>query len=176
MTVEAAEHALMAPLKLRDIAFTDARWVTERADGKDDGLSYVVQNGKIVIISLLPIKGQKTSLHDTRGIGIGATGADILTAYGQVKITRAPCYDEESEIEVATTRAKLDVKQSEPQPSPHYWIEVESPNHERAIIFDTQDSKVTSLMTGSSRPLLLLRNACGLLGRPAFWVGCGVAA
>jgi hypothetical protein len=39
------------------------------------------------------------------------------------------------------------------------WIEAESPDHKRAIIFDTQDHKVTYLSTGF-RPAVTAFEAC----------------
>jgi hypothetical protein len=159
MTVDAAEHALMAPLNPKDIAFLNDCWVTQRADLKDEALTYVVEHGKIAVISVYPPQGQTTGLTDTRGIGIDATEADIRRAYGEVKISLAPDYNEQSEIEAAKTRAELGIKMSEPQPSPHYWVEVESPNHERAILFDTQDSKITSLRTGF-KPIVTYNEWC----------------
>ncbi len=98
------------------------------------------------MIDLTPNLGQESTLTDPRGIGIGAAEADIRRAYGQIDIKRAPYYDEEFEIEGAKVRAELGSKT--PEPSPHYWIQVDSPDHMRAIIFDTQDGKVTSLRTG----------------------------
>jgi hypothetical protein len=150
MTIQEAERALMTSFRPRDIAFTDECWITQRADGKDDEVYYEVQNGKIVIITVAPdlTKHGTTKITDTRGLGVGATEADIRKAYGDLKARFAPYFSEESEIEAAKERARLGVKLSEPLPSPEYWIEVESPNHERAIIFNTRDSKVLWLRTG----------------------------
>lgn len=146
MTISAAERALMVPLLPKDSVSSENCWITQRSDGKDAWLSYVVQKGKIVMIDIASRDAQGASLTDTRGIGIGGTEADIRRAYPQVQIARAPYYDEESEIEAAKTRAKLGVKA--PEQSPHYWAQVDSPNHERAIIFDTQDGRITTIKTG----------------------------
>jgi hypothetical protein len=159
MTVDAAERALKARLKPRDIPYSDDCWLTERADGEDGALSYVIWKGKIAVISVNPPKGQKTSLTDTRGIGIDATEADIRRAYGQVKITRAPYEDEESEIQGAKTRAELGIKMSGPEEPPNYWVEVESPNHERAIIYDTQGSRIKWMRTGL-KPIVTNAELC----------------
>ncbi|MGA7806508.1 hypothetical protein [Bradyrhizobium sp.] len=150
MTVEEAQRALMTPLKPLDIPFSEECWMTQRADGKDPAISYEVQKGKIVVIYVVPNprKQETTNVTDTRGIGIGAMESDIRRAYGQVKIAFAPYFSKESEIEAAKVRARLGVKSSEPVPSPQYTVEVESPDHQRAIIFTTQDSKVIDLATG----------------------------
>jgi hypothetical protein len=150
MTVDEAQRALMAPLEPKDIAFSDECWVTQRADGKDQAIYYRVQNGKINVITVWLVRRTelRTDITDTHGIGIGGTEADILSAYGQAKKTFAPYFSEGSEIEAAKERARLGVKLSEPLPAPEYWVEAESPNHERAIIFTTQDRKITGLRTG----------------------------
>ena len=105
---------------------------------------------KIVVIQVAPdgSSQQVTNVTDTRGIGIGASEADIRRAYGDIKIRFAPGNSLEGEIEAAKERARLGIKLAEPEPSPDYWVEVESPNHERALIFDTRDSKVLWLRTG----------------------------
>src|SRR5947208_7827939 len=78
MTIEEAERALLTSLKPRDIPFTDECWITQRADGKDEAISYEVQNGKIVVITVMPdLKSHGTTkITDTRGLGVGATEAD----------------------------------------------------------------------------------------------------
>jgi hypothetical protein len=150
MTVDEAERALMTSLAPRDVDESSDCWITQRMDGKDRAIYYQVRKDKIVVISARPNprKQQSTAVTDTRGIGIGATESDIRRAYGEVKTTFAPYFSEESEIEAAKERARLGVKQSEPVPSPEYQVEVESPNHERAIIFTTQDTKIIGLSTG----------------------------
>lgn len=150
MTVKEAERALAASFRPKSIGFTDDCWVTQRADGKEQELYYEIRNGKIVMISVTPDleNHQTTKISDTRGLGIGATEADIRNAYGDVKIGYAPYYSKESEIEAAKERARLGVKLKKPLPSPEYWVEVESPNHERAIVYNTQDSKVLWMRTG----------------------------
>ena len=150
MTVDEAEHSLMTPLAPKDVGFSDECWVTQRLDGKDEAIYYQVRKGKIAVISVSPNarKPQNTNVTDTRGIGIGSMESDIRRAYGQVKITLAPYYSEESEIEAAKERARLGIKLSEPLPSPEYRIEVESPNHQRALLYTTRDSKIIGLSTG----------------------------
>jgi hypothetical protein len=146
MTVAAAERSLGAKFAPISLPFSEDCWITGRADGKDQAISYVIQNGEIVRIDFYPRNGEQMNLKTTAGIGIGSTEADIRRAYKDIRVTRAPYYDEESEIEAANTRAKLGI--TAPQPPPHFWMRVDSPNHERGIIFDTEDGKVTSFFTG----------------------------
>ena len=153
MTVEAAERSMGAKFAPISLPFSEDCWITRRADGKDEAISYVIQNGKIVRIDFDPRNGQQMDLRTTVGIGIGSTEADIRRAYKDISINRAPYEDEESEIEAAKERAKLGVRLTAPEPSPHFWIRVDSPNHERGIVFVTQDSKVTSFFTGFKKPI-----------------------
>jgi hypothetical protein len=150
MTVKEAERSLNASLIPKDAMSTAECWVTQRADGKDESVSYEVRNGKITAITVAPdlTKGATTNITDTRGLGVGATEADLRRAYGDLKIRYAPDYSKEAEIDAAAERARLGIKLSEPEPSPQWWVEVDSPNHERTIIYNTRDSKVLWFRTG----------------------------
>jgi hypothetical protein len=155
MTVEAAERSMGAKFAPVAEPFSEACYITGRADGKDEAISYVVQNGKVVRINFAPQHGELT-MKTTTGIGIGSTEADIRRSYKDIIITRAPYDDEESEIEAAKTRAELRI--TAPQPSPHFSVRVDSPNHERGINFDTQDSKVTRFSIGFKNALDNIEN------------------
>jgi hypothetical protein len=52
MTVAEAERALHAKLGPVDLPFSKECYVTGRADGRDKALSYVVVNGKIVVMTV----------------------------------------------------------------------------------------------------------------------------
>ncbi len=153
MTVEAAERSMAAKFAPISLPFSDDCWITRRADGKDEAISYVIQNGRIVRIDFDPRNGQQMNLRTTVGIGIGSTEPDIRRAYKDISINRAPYEDEESEIEAAKERAKLGIRPTAPEPSPHFWVRVDSPNHERGIVFVTQDGKVTSFSTGFKKAI-----------------------
>jgi len=150
MSVAEAEHALGVPLTPRVEGISAECWVTQRSDGQDGGIGYMVMDDKIVVIQAAPVdvSHQATNVTDTRGIGVGASEADIRRAYGDVKIRLAPGNSIEAEIEAAKTRAELGIKLAEPEPPLDWWVEVESPNHQRALIFDTRDSRVVWLRTG----------------------------
>jgi hypothetical protein len=150
MTVEEAERGLKASLTPKSVGDRDECWVTQRADGRDESVYYEVRYGKITAITVMPdlTKGATTNITDTRGLGVGATEADLRRAYGDLKIRYAPGYSKEAEIEAAAERARLGIKLSEPEPSPQWWVEVDSPNHERTIIYNTRDSKVLWFRTG----------------------------
>jgi hypothetical protein len=150
MTVEEAQRGLKASLAPKEAGERDECWVTQRADGKDESVYYEVRNGKITAITVMPDleKGATTNITDTRGLGVGATEADLREAYGDLKIRYAPGYSKESEVAAAAERARLGIKLSKPEPSPEWWVEVDSPNHERTIIYNTRDSKVLWFRTG----------------------------
>jgi hypothetical protein len=151
MTVAQAERALNAKLGPVDLPFSKECYVTRRADGKNEALSYVVVDGKIVVMTVF-LQGYKQpnpNIVDVNGIGVGSTEDDINRAYGQVKKELSPFYrgySEESAAADAKERAKQGI--TEPEPSPEYWIEAESPDHQRAIIFETRDQKVLHLRIG----------------------------
>jgi hypothetical protein len=150
MTVAEAERALNAKLAPVAEPFSKECYVTGRADGKDEALSYVIQNAKIVVMTvfLQSYKQPNPNIVDANGIGVGSTEADIRRGYKKVKKELAPDFrqSEEALAEAAKERARHGV--TEPEPSPHYWTIAESPDHRRAIIFETQDEKVLQLRIG----------------------------
>jgi hypothetical protein len=161
MTVKEAERALATSLSPRDTGFSNDCWFTKRSDGKDAAVLYQVKIGKIVVISVLPSRNSNLpiGITDTRGIGVGATESDIRKAYRDIKIGYAPGFSRESEIEAAQERERLGVKLSEPVPSPQFWLEVDSPNRKRALLFNVQDGKVLWFRTGF-RPEVVSSEEC----------------
>jgi len=150
MTVAEAERALGAKLGPVALPFSKECYVTGRADGKDEALSYVIENAKIVVMTVF-LPGDKQpnpNIVDANGVGVGSTEADILRGYKQAKKELAPDFRESEEqlAEFAKERAMHGITQ--PEPSPHYWIVAESPDHRGAIIFETQDGKVLHLRVG----------------------------
>jgi hypothetical protein len=150
MTVAEAERALNAKLAPVALPFSKECYVTGRADGKDEALSYTIRNAKIVVMTVfLRDYGQPNpNIVDANGVGVGSTEADIRRGYKKFKKELAPDFREsEADLaEAAKERARHGI--SEPEPSPHYWIIAESPDHRRAIIFETQDEKVLDLRIG----------------------------
>ena len=150
MTVAEAERALNAKLAPVALPFSQECYVTGRADGKDEALSYVIQGSKIVVMTVfLPdYKQPNPNIVDANGIGVGSTEADIRREYKLVEKVLAPDFRESEEAltELAKERAKQRI--TEPEPSPQYWIVAKSPDHQRAIIFQTRDEKVLHLRMG----------------------------
>jgi len=150
MTVKEAERALKAKLAPVALPFSKECYVTGRADGKDEALSYVIVNARIVVMTVfLPDYRQPDpNIVDANGIGVGSTEADIRRGYEEVKKELAPDFRETEEelAEAAKERARHGI--TEPEPSPQYRIIAESPDHRRAIIFQTENEKVLHLRLG----------------------------
>jgi len=150
MTVAETERALNAKLAPASLPFSKECYVTGRADGKDEALSYVVENSKIVAMTVfLPDHRQPNpNIVDANGIGVGSTESDIRRGYKLVEKVLAPDFreSEEGRAEAAKERVKHGI--TIPEPSPQYWIVAESPDHRRAIIFQTEDEKVLHMRTG----------------------------
>jgi len=155
-------HVLAVQLTPRMDGMSAECWVTQRADGKDENVFYKVMNDKIVVIAVIPATGklQSANVTDVRGIGVGASEADIRRVYGDVKIELAPGDNVEGAIEAAKVRVRRGVKLSEREPALDYWAVVESPNHQRALIFDMRDGKIRGLKTGFL-PVVMAAKGCG---------------
>ena len=150
MTVAEAERALNAKLGPVALPFSEECYVTGRADGKDEALSYVVENGRIVVMTVFRPgnKQPNPNIVDANGIGVGSTESDIRRGYKLIEKVLAPYFrgSEEYRAEAAKERVKHGI--TIPEPSRQYWIVAESPDHRRAIIFQTEDEKVLHMRTG----------------------------
>ncbi len=147
MTVKAAERVLRAKLEPRSLAYTsDKCYQTLRADKKDPGITYVVEDGKITVINVFSSDGQTPDVIDKHRLGIGATEDDIRRGYGQVKKSLG-FYD----------RGKP--PEGDPAHVPEFWIEAESPDSKRTILFVTKAGKITSMATGQ-KPMVLDPEPC----------------
>jgi hypothetical protein len=150
MSVAEAERALNAKLGLVSLPYSNECYVTKRADGKDEALSYVVVDSKIVVMTVwLPGDRQPSpNIVDENGIGVGSTESDIRRGYKLVEKVLAPYFRETEEELAAAARERARQGITTPEPSRQYWIIAESPDHERAIIFQTEDEKVLYMRTG----------------------------
>jgi hypothetical protein len=149
MTVAEAEHALHAKLGPLDLPSKEC-YVTRRADGRDEALSYVVVNGKIeVMFVFLPSEEVPApNILDGNGLGVGSTEDDVIRTYGKVQKELAPDYRQSKESLAADAKERAKHGINEPEPSPEYWITVEGADHKRAIVFTTRDQKVLSFEIG----------------------------
>jgi hypothetical protein len=147
MSVKGAESALGTKLEPRSIVYTsDACYQTSRADKKDTGITYVVEDGKITVINVFTSDGRTPDVVDQHRLGIGAAEDGIRRAYGRIN-RRLGFYD----------RGKPPENDSEYVPE--FWIEAGSPDNKRAILFITRAGKITSMTTGF-KPMVLAPERC----------------
>jgi hypothetical protein len=147
MTVKDAERALGTKLEPRSIVYTsDECYQTSRADKKDPGIGYVIESGKITVINVFSSDGQTPDVIDKHLLGIGGTEDDIRRSYGEVK-KRLGFYD------------RGEPPEGDPAHVPEFWIEAESPDNKRTILFVTQAGKITSMATGF-KPTVLNPEPC----------------
>jgi len=147
MTVAEAEHALNARLGAMEPPYTKECYVTSRADGKDEALSYVIIDGRIAVIYLFLDDGRRPDpkIVDANGVGVGSAEADIELAYGQTERTFAPYESEETAEDIAE---RLKHGGTEAPPPPNHWVIARAPDAMRAIVFETRDRKVIYWRTG----------------------------
>ena len=118
MTLAEAEQALGAGLEpIEDEACTQIR----RTDGHDPQIFYMVENGRITRIDIEDGSDIKTD----KGVGIGATEAEVLAAYGPGMQVMPHKYD----------------------PHGHYLV-MDSADAKSAILFETSNGKVTMFRAG----------------------------
>jgi hypothetical protein len=147
MTVKAAERALGTKLEPRSLVYTsDACYQTLRADKKDPGITYVIEDGKITVINVFSSDGRTPDVLDKHRVGIGATEDDIRRAYGQVR-KKLGFYD------------RGEPPENDPAYVPEFWIEAESADNKRTILFITSAGKITSMATGFE-PMVLDPEPC----------------
>jgi hypothetical protein len=160
MTVTDAEQALGTKLEPRSLVYTsDKCYQTLRADKKDPGITYVVEDGKITVINVFSSDGQTPDVIDKYRLGIGATEDDIRRGYGQVK--KSLGFYDRGEPESSQTKPQGgdDTKISVAKHVPEFWIEAESPDNKRTILFITRAGKITSMATGL-KPMVLEPEPC----------------
>ena len=150
MTVQEAERSLGTKLGPVADPFSKDCYVTGRADGKEESLSYVVVDGKIAVMTVFRPneKPPDPNIVDSRGIGIGSTEDDIRRVYGKVRKELAPDFraSEKDLAEFAKERASHGV--TEPEPPPQYWIVVENADRKHTLIFHTRNQKVLHFKIG----------------------------
>ena len=99
MSVPEAEAALgykLKPLDTSDLVSTEACWLTERGDGTQHALTYMVRNSKITRIDVWEEDGQPSTVHSRAGLRIGSTESDVVGAHGKaLEISEHPHLGEE---------------------------------------------------------------------------------
>ena len=123
MSLSEAEQALSAGLS-GDTTGETCR-VVGRADGKDPGISYMIEKGRITRIDIAtPAKGAPPRVTTAHGIGLGASLDEVRRRYGAgVKL-------EPAEIEPGTRLVHVETARG------------------RGTVLEIRDGKVTSFRSG----------------------------
>jgi hypothetical protein len=130
MGVQEAERALQTRLRPMSPEESDACWQTQRADGQQPHIWYMVEEGRITRMDIGDTVGVSDAnptitVKTAEGIGIGAKESDVLAAYGPATKVMPHKYDEKG----------------------HYLV-VDSPDAKSALVFETSDGIVTTFRTG----------------------------
>jgi hypothetical protein len=103
MGVKDAEQTIGAPLRSLVAAYGQGCWLAVRADGIDPGLSYMVENGRIDVVT--PRDGAASTISTAKGIGIGSTRADVERNYGGSGISALAPYGHSDDDRWVTVEA-----------------------------------------------------------------------
>jgi len=134
MSLSAAEQVLSAGLSGGEAGET-CRMVG-RADGKDPGIFYMIEKGRISRIDIAaPAKGEAPRVTTARGIGLGAGLDEVRRRYGaKVKLERA---DSEPDLRLVHVEASKG----------------------RGTVLEIRDGKVSGLRSGL-KPALDYSEGC----------------
>jgi len=113
-------------------------WLAARADGVDPGLSYMIENGRITRIDVIPPQtGSAPNISTAKGIAIGSIEADVARHYGNSAVSaRAPYGHDEGDR----------------------WVTVEA-TPALGIVISISDGKVVGLWAGR-RQSIAYTEAC----------------
>jgi len=128
MAVDEAEAALKTKFKPMDPHYTEECWITDRADGVDPQISYMIQNGRVARIDaddseLGEIKKADPHVVTEKGIRIFSTEEQIKKAYGASLVKKPPSQDEQ-------------------------YLYVDSDDGQRTLLFEMRDNAAVNLRTG----------------------------
>lgn len=127
MTVDQAERALGARLRPRSVQEPSGCWITQRADGQDPGVAYMVVYDQIRRIDLHAHNKHVPGVRSATGVGIGSTEQSAYRAYG----------------------ARLSV-------APHkytaadggHYLTVDTPDGRSGLVFETFGGRITQVRAG----------------------------
>jgi len=126
-SVEEAASALGAPLRLRAHDQSPHCWTTERADGHDPGVSYLVVDGQIRRIDVFAVQEGPSGVVSEAGVGPGAPEAAVRRAYGgRLRVLPHPYTGADGG---------------------HYLI-LDATGGRAGMVFETFDGKVTHMRAG----------------------------
>ncbi|MEA1651626.1 hypothetical protein UAJ10_21755 [Nitrospirillum sp. BR 11164] len=122
MTLAQAESALGVSFRPMDRTQSADCWLTGRSDGKDGQVSYMVQKDRITRIDVFAPPGGAATIQTAQGIGVGATEAAVLKAYGPAVVVQPHAYEE------------------------GHYLRIEERG--RVLLFETADGRVTRFRAG----------------------------
>lgn len=136
MSVPDAETALgykLKPLDTSDRVSTEACWLTERADGTQPALTYMVRNGKITRIDVWEEEGRPSAVRSREGIRIGSTESAVMEAHGKaLEVSAHPHLGEEGR-----------------------YLVLRASDKRRGLLFEIVHGKVVNLRSGELESIQL---------------------
>lgn len=142
MTLAEAEEVLNAklmPLDASDGNSSEACWYTNRADGVDQTISYMIWDGKIVRIDVDDgepgeVRNGDSRITTERGIRVGSSESEIKNKYSSRVDVSAHPYGNETD----------------------HYIRVLASNEEYGLLFETWNGKVSTFRAGTAKAIALI--------------------
>jgi len=129
MTVPEAEKALGAslkPLDPKDGVSTETCWLTERTDGIQPWLTYMVRNKRIVRFDIWEEAGSVVTAIAQNGVRVGSTEKEVMETYaGQLDVAEHPHMGKDGR-----------------------YLTLLAPDKRHGVVFETVDGKVVNLRAG----------------------------
>jgi hypothetical protein len=138
MTAKELQAVLRQKLEF-DVAPTDASACGTVSTNRSQalGVSFTLDDRRVIRISVDFIgKGSPSPVRTEAGIGLNSTEDEVKQAYGDRLVVKPHPYD----------------------PSWHYFV-VDSPDHSRAIVFETNGTKVIHIRAGDY-PSIIQPDGC----------------
>jgi hypothetical protein len=127
MKLRQAEIALGANLRI-DGPTSESCGMAERADGRDAGVLYMLEDGRITRVDVYPPKSKSQlgpRVVTAAGLGLGSTESAVRRAYGSALKIEAHPYDERG-----------------------HYLKIYDAGKQSGIIFETDGERVTSFRAG----------------------------
>lgn len=137
MAVSEAERALgyrLKPLDTSDRVSTEACWLTERADGTQRWLTYMVRNGKITRIDVWGEEGHPSDISSKDGLRIGSAEDAVMRTHGKaLEISGHPHLGADGR-----------------------YLVLPAPDKRHGLLFETVHGKVVNLRAGELESISLM--------------------
>lgn len=137
MAVAEAERALgyeLKPLDTNDRVSTEACWLTERADGTQRWLTYMVRNGKITRIDVWEEEGRPSGISSIDGLRVGSAEDAVMRTHGKaLEISGHPHLGADGR-----------------------YLTLPAPDGRHGLLFETVHGKVVNLRAGELESISLM--------------------